>query len=143
LLRGISLAVNDVLEIVNSVHSQTNSPTNGVAMPTKDHRAAAFHQARTDLRALLAASNLAQKDLAAFLGIGQSTLSARLSSNRVSIFELIADKFPPASWVTARLYARLAGVYLQVWESMAQGPEDDLREAIKQMEQMINEAAKR
>jgi len=112
-------------------------------MPSREDRAAAFQQARTDLRALLAASNTTQSDLAVIIGLSQSNLSKRLSRDSVAIFEAIADSFPPASWVTARLYARLAQVYLSAWEALAQGPEEDLRRAITAMEKVIQEARKR
>jgi transcriptional regulator with XRE-family HTH domain len=112
-------------------------------MPGPKEKHKAFAQARKDLKALLAARDLPQKDLAEAVGLSPSNLSARLGRDSVAIFEHIADHYPAASWVAARLFSRLAGIYLEAWEILAAGPEEDFRKGIEDMEPMIDEAEKR
>jgi hypothetical protein len=112
-------------------------------MPSTEKRAAAFQRARTDLKALLAATNATQAILADEIGLSPQNLSKRLARDKVEIFELIADKFPPAAWVAARLFSTMAGEYLAIWESMAQGKEEKLRKEIEEMQRMIDQARKR
>ena len=112
-------------------------------MSGPEEKHTAFARARKDLKALLAARDLPQKDLAEAVGLSPSNLSARLGRDSVVIFEHIADNYPAASWVAARLFTRLAWIYLDAWETLAAGPEKELRESIAEMERMIEEAEKR
>jgi transcriptional regulator with XRE-family HTH domain len=106
----------------------------------------AFADARLALRAALVRAGLSQRQIAAQLGIHDTSLSRGLAKRDAAQLARVGTVFPPAYRVLAALYRRLAAIYdLEFCEYIeaAAGEADAAVDEIEQVIAAMRERAKR